>query len=123
MLPRPLKILLVDDHTGTLDSMSYLLHRWGYKVFAAQEPEEALQKVSAEQPDFVILDLGLPGMSGLDVAREIRDRSIPHRPTLIAHTGHARPIHEELTRQAGFDFMLVKPVAPEDLKKVLDWYS
>ncbi len=121
--PRSVKVLVVDDHCETLDSMAYLLHRWGYVVIAARAGDEALQKISSEHPQFVILDLGLPGMSGLEVAEQIRQRAQPRCPTLIAHTGHARPIHEHLVRQAGFDFMLTKPVAPGDLKTVLDWFS
>jgi CheY-like chemotaxis protein len=117
------KVLVVDDHLETLESMTGLLRFWGYQVLDATEGKEALAKTQLEKPEFVILDLGLPGMSGLEVAEEIRNRETLQRPTIIAHTGHNRPLHEHLTRLAGFDFMLAKPVSPEELKKVLEWFT
>lgn len=118
-----LKIMVVDDHADTLDSLGHLMRRWGYEVIEAREGKEALAKHSSEHPDVVLLDLGLPGITGFDVAQEIRSREAFIRPILIAHTGHNRPLHEQLTHEVGFDFMAVKPVPPESLKKLLEWFS
>ena len=124
-MPRPgkLKILVVDEHADTLASTCVLLRRWGYEVIEAQRGDEALERNSAELPDVVLLDLSIPGVTGFDVAREIRNRKDTRRPTLIAHTGNSWPLQEKQTHEAGFDFLLVKPVPPQDLKIVLGWFS
>jgi two-component system, chemotaxis family, CheB/CheR fusion protein len=122
-MPGKLKVLVVDDHADTLVSMCALLRRWGYEVIEAQRGDEALERNSAELPDVVLLDLGMPDMTGFEVAREIRNRKSIRRPTLIAHTGNAWPLQERQTHEAGFDFLMVKPVPPHDLKKVLGWFS
>src|SRR3954452_10790566 len=82
-----LRVLVVDDDADTLSSMSILLEMYGYQVFTAEDGFEALELVSAYQPHVVVLDVAMPGFSGLTLAKRIRDAVSFRRPFLIAHTG------------------------------------
>ena len=78
----------------------------------------ALQRVEAFRPEVVLLDLGLPGMNGFELAQRIR--TLPDRPDikLVAITGYGRAIDRQRSREAGFDHHMVKPVSPDALA---DW--
>lgn len=113
--------MVADDNPDIVESMAMMLRNWGYEVIEALGGRDAIQKAAEEDLDVVFLDLSMPGISGLDVARKVRSAPANHRqPILIAHTAHGRPLHQQLTMDAGFDLFLVKPVAPEHLKNLLE---
>jgi signal transduction histidine kinase/CheY-like chemotaxis protein len=103
------RILVVDDNRDAADTLSHLLNQIGATVKVAYNGPDALNLVESFDPDVLVLDLGMPGMSGLDVARQVRKRP-GHQPTLVALTGWGQSADRELTRVAGFRHHLTKPV-------------
>ncbi len=111
----PEQILLVDDDINTLGALAYILQRVGYAVSKATSGKEALQKIKAERPGLVILDIMMPGMSGIDVCRAIRAAPDSERlPVLVLSAlGDIRSTTEAL--MAGANNYLIKPVKPVEL--------
>ncbi len=118
--PRPLRILLVEDHPDGAEMLASLLGHWGHRVEAVADGAQALDALAAGRPDLVLMDLGLPGMDGYEVARRIREGYGDARgPFLIALTGYGQEEARRKSSEAGFDLHLVKPVDPEELRRVL----
>ena len=121
--PRPrrvLRVLVVDDNADSVDAMAMLLESLGHRVETATRSDTALAKAAAWRPEVVLLDIGLPGMSGYDVARALRAMPFPAPPVLIAISGYGRDSDRALAREAGFDHHLVKPADPQALFAILD---
>ena len=114
------KILIVDDNVDAAESLAIVLRMKGHGVRTAHDGAQALALAATEQPDIVLLDLGMPEMDGLAVARELRARPDGTRMRIIALTGWGQDSDRERTRAAGFDEHLVKPVAPELLVDLCD---
>jgi CheY-like chemotaxis protein len=109
------RILVVDDDRDTAAMMSTLLRMAGHEVEAAHDGVGALQSAMRFQPDVVLLDLGLPGVDGFEIARRLRSMPGGEKLLLIALTGYSNAEHVAAARAAGFDHHLSKPV---DLKVV-----
>jgi DNA-binding response OmpR family regulator len=114
-----LRILVVDDDEATARSLAWLLRLYGYEVQTAPDGRTALQAAQARPPDVVLLDLGLPGMDGYEVAKRLREQADQARPFLIALSGYGQRSDRLRSRQAGIDLHLVKPVEPERLCRLL----
>jgi CheY-like chemotaxis protein len=114
------KILIVDDNVDAAESLATVLRLKGHDVRTAHRGEQAVALAETERPDIVLLDLGMPGMDGLSVARQLRERPGGNRMRIIAVTGWGQESDRERTRAAGFDEHLVKPVAPELLVDLFD---
>lgn len=114
-----LKILVVDDNRDSADSLGMLLELMGYTVAISYDGESAVKDASSFQPDYVLLDIGLPGMSGHDVARALRSNEILKAAKIIAVTGWGQDHDKEASKGAGFDFHLVKPVDIDQLTDLL----
>jgi signal transduction histidine kinase/CheY-like chemotaxis protein len=112
------RILVVDDNHDAADTLAYLLQQAGADVQIAYNGPDALNDVELFGPEIVVMDLGMPGMSGLDVARQLRKRN-REKPTLIALTGWGQSADRELTRIAGFNHHLTKPVDFAELHALL----
>jgi two-component system CheB/CheR fusion protein len=112
-------VLVVDDNRDAADSLAALLRAAGYAASAVYDGTAALQAFDTLKPQVLLLDLGLPDMSGLDVARALRERPGGAALMLIAITGWGQEKDREQTRQAGFDMHLIKPVDPAQLQAVL----
>jgi CheY-like chemotaxis protein len=104
------RILLVDDNVDSAQTMATLLRMEGHDTDVVYDGESALQRAQAMSPDAVFLDIGLPGMSGFQVARELRARPQTRRAVLIAVTGYGQASDRQRALEAGFDHHLVKPV-------------
>ena len=115
----PHRILVVDDNRDAADSLAILLGLVGAEVEVAYDGPQALQVVDAFRPRVAVLDIGMPGMSGLDVARRIREQFDADDCTLIALTGWGQESDRELTRDAGFAHHLTKPVNFDEMQAVL----
>ncbi|MBK7974534.1 MAG: PAS domain S-box protein [Deltaproteobacteria bacterium] len=113
--PPPLKVLVVDDNRDAADSLGMMLRMQGHEVVTAYDGEQALTTARQLEPDVVLLDIGLPRMSGYDVAREIRARPWRQGVVLIAVSGWGQLEDRRRSDDAGFDRHLVKPVDPDDL--------
>ena len=119
VLPRQLRVLVVDDDVDTTDSLTMILRLWGHDVRSAYNGETALRLAANERPDVVLLDVAMPTMTGYEVAHRIH-RSRSFRQTrLIAVSGYAEDAHQSRCREAGFDDFLAKPLDLVKLKSLL----
>jgi PAS domain S-box-containing protein len=116
----PRRILVVDDIRDNADSLSLMLSAAGHEVRATYAGRDALLVGDTFQPEVVLLDLGMPELSGYEVARQIRLLPWGRRATLIAITGWGREKDRELTREAGFDHHLTKPFDAVALAALLE---
>jgi PAS domain S-box-containing protein len=114
------RILVVDDNEDSARSMGLLLKRmWGQVVEVAHDGEEALEKVAAFGPDLILLDLGLPGLSGYDVAERLQGRPEAEGVMLVAMTGWGNEEDVRRSRESGFTHHLVKPVDLDVLRDLI----
>jgi two-component system CheB/CheR fusion protein len=113
------RILVVDDKRSSADSLGVLLHALGQDVEMAYDGPTALEMIRDRRPDLVLLDIGLPGMDGYEVARRCRQDADTRRITLVAMTGYGKEEDRRRSREAGFNAHLVKPVDLEDLQVLL----
>jgi PAS domain S-box-containing protein len=116
---RPLRVLVVDDNRDAMESMAMLLGFWGHEVSTAGDGTEALDLVQQQRPHVVLLDIGLPGIDGYEVARRIRAQENVGKPVLVALTGYGQAEDRQRAREAGFTLHLVKPVEPDALQRAL----
>lgn len=116
---RPLDILVVDDNRDSAESMALLMEMRGHKVRTAHDGPEALKVLATFRPQLILLDLGLPGMSGYEIARLIRTSAELRNVTLAALTGWGQEEDRRRTREAGFDHHLTKPAQPEELDRIM----
>jgi CheY-like chemotaxis protein len=115
----PRRVLVVDDNADAIAVLAVALRRAGHEVHQARDGREALQLARRIRPELVFLDLGLPGLDGYAVARQIRlDPSLKDM-RIIAVTGYAQESDREEARKAGFDHYLVKPVDLVFVKSLL----
>src|SRR5262245_60717061 len=105
----PLKVLIVDDSPDYADSTALLMRCYGHEVEVAYNGAEALTKADAFCPDAMLLDIGMPGLSGYAVAQAVRNRPKLHATALIAVTAYSDPAARDRSQEAGFDLHLVKP--------------
>nr|MBA2320845.1 response regulator [Deltaproteobacteria bacterium] len=115
----PLRVLVVDDNVDAAEAIALMLGLEGHAVRVAHDGRSALALAAEEAPDVVLLDIGMPGMNGYEVARELRDRAARPRPFLVALTGWGADSDRSRSRDAGFDEHLVKPVDVHDLVALL----
>jgi CheY-like chemotaxis protein len=112
-------VLVVDDHPDAADSLALLLGLWKHEVRTAPDGPTALRVAPDFRPDVVLLDIGLPKMNGYQVARELRKLPGLAGVVLVALTGYGQEDDRKQARAAGFARHLMKPVDPEELKRVL----
>ncbi len=114
-----LRILVVDDNEDSAASMTLLLELQGHEVYVANSGQHALELCAARAPDAILLDIGMPGMNGYEVARRLRRQPAFAGTLLVAITGYGRASDHEQTQAAGFDHHLVKPIDYEKLQALL----
>jgi PAS domain S-box-containing protein len=107
------RVLVVEDNVDVADSLAMVLELSGHQVQITHDGVAALAAVQGAAFDIVLLDIGLPGMDGYDVARRIRGELGPMTPALVALTGYGRDEDKARSRAAGFDQHLVKPIDPD----------
>lgn len=115
----PLRVLVVDDNLDAAETLAMLLEMSGHEVKMANDGQEAIEMASREVPEVVLLDIGMPGMNGYDVARALRERPETREVVLVAMTGWGQEEDMKRTKEAGFNHHLVKPVEPSVLTKLL----
>ncbi|MDE1181720.1 MAG: response regulator [Paraburkholderia sp.] len=117
---RARRVLLVDDSVDAAIAMSLVLESDGYDVRVAHEALAALEIADDFLPEIILLDLGLPGMDGFQLAREMRLRPSGASALLIAVTGYGQSSDRQRTREAGFDHHFVKPVSVEEIQRAIE---
>jgi PAS domain S-box-containing protein len=120
--PRPAggrRVLVVDDNVDSAESMAMLLRALGHAVDVAHDGPSALEAAAAAEPEYVLLDIGLPGMSGYAVAERLRAMPALRDTIVIAMTGYGQEEDRRRSREAGFHHHLVKPVDLDTLAALL----
>ena len=119
-MPSRRRILVVDDNIDAAKSLARVLTLlYGQDVRVAHDGPSALETADTFDPEIAFLDIGLPGMSGLEVGMALRERPRCSHCLLAAVTGWGQDKDRERSRAAGFDFHLVKPVRPDALSDIL----
>jgi CheY-like chemotaxis protein len=113
-------ILIVDDSHDSANTLRSLFDAHGYKTHVAYDGLAALEAATAHLPDVILLDLGMPEMDGVHVARFFREDEQLKEKVLIAITGYADEMHRSQCDAAGFDYVFPKPAAWTDLKSTID---
>jgi PAS domain S-box-containing protein len=114
-----LRVLVVDDHVDTALSLARLLRARGHVVEIVHDGNAALAAADTFRPNFVLLDLGLPGMDGYEVAQNLRTRDGSPRATIIAISGYGQEEDRQRSSEVGIDHHLVKPVSFAQLEQML----
>jgi PAS domain S-box-containing protein len=117
--PMERRILVVDDNHDAAESLAALLRFHGHEVQVAYDGAQALRFAAAMKPAIVLLDIGLPGMDGMAVARRMREVPGQERVRLVAVTGYGQSKDRDATTEAGFDLHITKPVDPDRLLQAL----
>jgi PAS domain S-box-containing protein len=115
----PRRIVIVDDSKNQVLSLERLFKRMGHDVRVAYDAAGAVQVMEEFLPDFALIDIGLPGVNGYDLARRLREQAQFRNVTLIAQTGWGREEDRNQARAAGFDHHLVKPIDHQRLAEIL----
>jgi PAS domain S-box-containing protein len=114
------RILIVDDNPDVVESFQLMLQMMGHEVETALDGLEAIEKAGQFQPEAIVLDIGMPGIDGLETARRIRQQPWGERAVLIAITGWGNDDNKRESSEAGFDVHLVKPIDPMTIVNTLD---
>jgi PAS domain S-box-containing protein len=117
-IPRK-RIVVADDNDDQVQSLAMLLTMMGHTVTVAMNGPDTLEQAMLLKPDLMLIDIGMPGMEGYEVARRIREQPDLRHVVLIAQTGWGGDVDRQRSKDAGFDGHLVKPVTPAMLEEVL----
>ncbi|HVF16548.1 MAG TPA: ATP-binding protein, partial [Steroidobacteraceae bacterium] len=116
---RPLRVLVIDDNRDAADALSMLLTTHGHQTRIAYGGAAALEIAREFEPETVFCDLGMPGISGFDVASRLRKEQKRGAPLLVALTGWGTDEDKRKTREGGFDFHVTKPITFDDVDRIL----
>ena len=114
------RVLVVDDHIDAARMLQLLLQCEGHEARIAHDGPAAIRAVEEFKPEFVFLDIGMPGMNGYDIARALRNHENRDKLLLIALTGWGQPSDIRESKEAGFDLHLVKPLDTASVKRLLE---
>ncbi|HKS41023.1 MAG TPA: ATP-binding protein, partial [Blastocatellia bacterium] len=113
------RIVVADDNEDSAYTMAMMLKIMGNDVRTAHDGFEAIEVAEAFRPELILLDIGMPRLNGYDACRQIREQSWGKDVVMVALTGWGQDEDKRLSREAGFDHHLVKPIEPEALEKLL----
>lgn len=111
------KILAIDDEPDILRIISYSLEKWGYEVITAANGQSGLDKVAAGKPDLILLDAGMPVMTGIQMLEELRDNPAWKNIPVIMLTAHSSPQDIDNARSYGIVDYVTKPFSPVELRE------
>jgi CheY-like chemotaxis protein len=109
------RILIVDDNVDAANMLALYLEACGHEIMVLHQAEHALAVAGAERFDVFLLDIGLPGLDGNQLARRLRNMELARDALLIAITGYGQQADQDRSFAAGFDLFFVKPVDPEGI--------
>jgi CheY-like chemotaxis protein len=112
-------VLVVEDNADVREMLRMLLQLQGHEVHEAADGHAGLEAAVGLRPDIALIDIGLPGMDGYELARTLRQLE-GSTPLLVAVTGYGRSEDRQRMQQAGFHAHLVKPVDPERIREIVD---
>jgi CheY-like chemotaxis protein len=114
-----LRVLVVDDNRDAAQTLAMLLKIHGHDVQAVHDGRTAFEAALVFRPHLILLDLGLPGMNGFEVATKVRQDPELSQVVLVAMTGYGQESDKQRSQKAGFDLHLVKPADFEEIKQIL----
>jgi CheY-like chemotaxis protein len=114
------RVLIVEDNPDAGEMYRLLVELAGHEVLLAENGVAGLELLKSARPNIALVDIGLPGMDGYELARRFRAEPGSDAVFLVALTGHGLPSDRDLSRQAGFDLHLIKPVDPQQIQDLLD---
>jgi CheY-like chemotaxis protein len=117
--PRTLRVLVAEDESAAAAALAELLRREGYETMVAEDGLQALDMARDRPPDVALLDLGLPGLDGYQLAERLYGERGDRRPLLVAVTGRGAALDRACSAAAGIDLHLVKPIEPDQLLGLL----
>jgi CheY-like chemotaxis protein len=112
-------VLIVDDTVDAAQTLQMVVSTMGHDAETVHDGRAALDAACAKRPDVVLLDIAMPGMDGFAVARKMRSHPQLRDIRVVALTGFGQHDDRQRSREAGFDEHLVKPVSPEELRRIL----
>ena len=118
-----LRVMVVDDNEDAAQMLGMLLLRLGHEVLTVHDGPSTLTAAQQFLPNVVLLDIGLPGMDGFEVARKMREQSIFKDVVLVAMTGYGQESDRQRSKEAGFNHHLVKPPDFKKLERILEAVS
>jgi two-component system CheB/CheR fusion protein len=118
--PTPLRTLIVDDSVDTAESLAALVRGWGHEAIVAHDGLAALRLVGDQPLDVVFLDVGMPRMTGWELAERLRQMPNAASAYLVVISGHGQTLNQVVSQTSGCDLHLLKPVAPEVLRQLLN---
>lgn len=113
------RVLVVDDNLDSAETIALMAQLWGHDVRTAHTGQAALEMAEDYRPEVVLLDIGLPGMDGFEVARRLREQEWMTGVMLVAMTGYGQEEDRRRSREVGFDHHMVKPIDPATLQALL----
>jgi CheY-like chemotaxis protein len=119
---RPLRVLVVEDYADAATALAALVNLWGHEAHVARDGPTALAAAQAAPPAAVLLDIGLPGMDGYEIARRLREL-LPTRPLIVAVTGFGQDDDRRRSAQAGIDHHVLKADDPETIRGLLEAFA
>jgi CheY-like chemotaxis protein len=117
--PNPRRIVIVEDSGDSREMLRYLLEQAGHEVHEAADGPTGVEAILRIAPHFALVDLGLPGLDGYEVARRVRAQEAGRAVQLVAITGYGEPDDVRRAQAAGFDTHLVKPVDPAQVTALI----
>lgn len=118
-----MKVLIAEDSPDANKLMQLMVRSYATDVFSAKDGFEAVEQTGIHNPDLILMDIGMPKMTGLEAARKIRELKLPKEPILVATSGWGQEEDRKRSWEAGFDHHLVKPIGAEKLKKIFLFLS
>ena len=115
--------MVAEDDADSAESLQALLSDYGYEVHIVKDGSAAIAAASVLQPQVVLLDIGLPGMNGYELAQELRERMPDRKLLLVALSGYGQPEDLQRSREAGIDYHSGKTSSLEKLKEILTEYE
>lgn len=118
----PLKVLIIEDNLDAAEGLATLLELWRHQVQVVHDGVAALNVLENSEPEVILLDIGLPGLDGYQVAAELKKDGRLSRALVVAMTGYGQDEDRRRTQEAGIRHHFVKPIEPARLKRLLDSY-
>jgi CheY-like chemotaxis protein len=114
------RVLVADDNVDAASSLAMLLELLGHEVHAVHDGAQAVAAKRTFVPDFIFMDIGMPNVDGIEATRRIRALDLPRQPCVVALTGWGQQSDRDRSREAGFDHHLVKPIALEAIRELIE---
>lgn len=116
----PITILIVEDHIDSLEVLTIQLKAMGYEVIEATTGEEGIEKAQALHPEIILMDLGLPGINGIEAAHRLKKNPETANIPVIAHTAWPEEAFRSEGEKAGISDFLTKPTSPYRFKTTIE---